>query len=178
MAVAAGVQASAAPPPPLIPVAVAATDLPAGARIVPTDLVWVDFSPDSVPAGVVPDPVGRILAAPVREGEPVTDVRLMGPALVDAYPGLVAMPVRLPDAAMVDLLRVGDVVDLVASDPQGEGAAVVAAAVPVLALPPASPGDQAAGLPGRLIVIGCPPELVPEVADAATQDYLSWSMGG
>ena len=35
------------------------------------------------PVGSTPRAVGRTLAAPVRAGEPVTDVRLVGPSLVD-----------------------------------------------------------------------------------------------
>ena len=89
-----------------------------------------------MPDGLARAAVGRTLAAPLRRGEPVTDVRLVGPELTDGTPGLTAVPVRLPDAAMVALLEVGDLIDLIATDPQGSGATVVAAGVPVLAIPP------------------------------------------
>ena len=59
-----------------------------------------------------------MLAGPVRAGEPLTDVRLVGASLAAAYPGAVAVPVRLPDAGMAALLRVGDRIDLVAADPR------------------------------------------------------------
>ena len=93
------------------------------------------YSPGLAPHGLADDPVGRVLAAPLRQGEPVTDVRLVGPPLTEGYDGLVAVPVRLPDAGMVALLQVGDRIDLVATDPQGGGARIVAADVPVVALP-------------------------------------------
>jgi hypothetical protein len=119
--------------------------------------------------------VGRVLAAPLRRGEPVTDVRLLGPALSAAYDGAVAVPVRLPDAGTVDLLTVGDRIDLVAADPNGGGARVVAADVPVLALPPPSSGPSTAGQAGRLVVVGAPPGASEEIADAAVQDFLSFT---
>src|SRR4051794_36222767 len=100
IAVAAGVHAVAAPPPAEISVLVAARDLPAGTVLTPGDLTSAAFAPGSVPAGLAPDASGRTLAAPMRAGEPVTDVRLVGPELTEGYPGLAAIPVRLPDAGM------------------------------------------------------------------------------
>ena len=76
-----------------------------------------------------------MLAAPLRQGEPVTDVRLVGPSLTEGYDGLVAVPVRLPDAGAVSLLQVGDQIDLVATDPEAATARTLAADVPVVALP-------------------------------------------
>jgi Flp pilus assembly protein CpaB len=116
--------------------------------------------------------VGRTLAAPLRAGEPVTDVRLVGPALTDGYPGLDAVPVRLPDPGMVALLRVGDRVDLVSADPQGGDATVVATGLPVLALP-AAPERDAAGLPGRLVVLGAYPAEVTAIAAASARTFLT-----
>src|SRR6476661_4128140 len=81
VAVATGIHAVAAPPPARVAVRVAAHDLPSGALVAAADLVTVRFDPGSVPSGVVADPVGRLVAAPVRRGEPLTDVRLLGPPL-------------------------------------------------------------------------------------------------
>ena len=98
--------------------------------------------------------VGRTLAAPVRAGEPVTDVRLVAPSLVAGYPGRVALPVRMADADAVALLRVGDRVSLVAADPRRGTASYVAVDVPVLALPAAdSRARRPPRLPGRLVVV-------------------------
>lgn len=173
VAVAAGLQAAAAPPAPTVPVVVAARDLPAGMVLSEADLRAVGYPPGSVPQGLTGDAVGRTLASPLRAGEPVTDVRLVGPALTDGYPGLVGVPVRLPDAGMAGLLRVGDRVDLVSADPQDGGASVVASGVPVLALPAPSQAGDPAGLPGRLVVIGAEPSDVERIADASVRTFLT-----
>ena len=176
VAVATGVHAVAAPPPPRVRVPVAAHDLVAGSVVSTGDLVDASFAPGSVPDGVEAAPEGRTLAAPVRAGEPVTDVRLVGPALAASHPGLTALPVRLPDAGMAGLLRVGDRIDLVAADPQGSGASVVAADVPVLAVPSAPAADGSSGaLPGRLVVVGAEPAEVPAIADAAVRYFLTFA---
>jgi Flp pilus assembly protein CpaB len=175
VAVAAGVQAATAPPPPSVGVLTAARDLPAGAVLGSNDLVTADFAPGSVPTGATRDAVGRTLASPVRRGEPVTDVRLLGPALTADDPELTAVPVRLPDAGMVGLLEVGDRIDLIATDPQISGASVVAAGVPVLALPPASAQSDASGQPGGLVVVGVAPTEVTGLADAGVRLFLTYA---
>lgn len=178
VAVATGLHAATAPPPAEVRVLVAAHDLPSGTVLGPDDLRRVGFAPGSVPDGAVPDAAGRTLAAPLRAGEPVTDVRLVGPSLTDGYPGLAAVPVRLPDAAMAGLLTVGDRVDLVSADPQGGPATLVASDVPVLALPPGDGEVGAAGLTGRLVVVGAPPGDVPRIADASVRTFLTVAFGG
>jgi len=179
VAVAAGLQAAAPPAPPRTGVLVAARDLPSGVLLAPGDLTRVAFAPGSVPDGLAAGAVGRTLAAPLRRGEPVTDVRLVGPALARGHPGLAALPVRLPDAAMAALLRVGDRIDLVAADPQGSPARVVATDVPVLALPASTEASGVTGpLPGRLVVVGVPTSQVPEVADAAARYFLTITLRG
>ena len=102
-------------------------------------------------------------------------MRLVGPSLTAGYDGLVAVPVRLPDAGTVDLLTVGDRVDLVAADPGGGGVRVVAAGVPVLALPRASDGPASAGLTGRLVVVGATPGSAAGIAQAAVHDFLTFT---
>ena len=175
VAVASGIHAAAAPPPARVGVVVAAHDLAAGTVIGADDLTEARFAPGTTPSGLEPSPAGRILAAPLRAGEPVTDVRLVGRTLAASYPGLTAVPVRLPDAGMAGLLRVGDRIDLVAADPQGSGASVVAAGVPVLALPADAPQDVGSGaLPGRLVLVGVEPADVPTIADAAVRYFLTF----
>ena len=173
VAVAAGLHAARAEPPGRVPVLVAAHDLPAGRVLSPDDVRRTGFAAGSVPSGLATDPVGRTLAAPLRSGEPVTDVRVVGPALTDGYPGLVAVPVRLPDAGMVGLLDVGDHIDLVAADPQHPTAAVVASDLPVLALPDTPPETGATALTGRLVVVGASPSEVTRIADAAVRSFVT-----
>lgn len=176
VAVVAGVRATTAPPPPEVPVLTAARDLPAGAVLDADDLVEVGYTPGTPPAGRPPSAaalVGEVLAAPLRAGEPVTDVRLVGAGLAAVEPGLVAVPVRLPDAAAVALLESGDRIDLVATDPEGRGSRVLLTDAPVLAVPPA-PSSATSSQPGALVVLGVPEGLVPQVADAGVRWFLSY----
>jgi hypothetical protein len=139
----------------------------------PGDVRVVGFAPGTAPSGRIRDPVGRQLAGPLRRGEPVTDAALIGPSLVRDRPDLVALPVRLPDTAMAELLRVGDEVDVISADPQGGPAATVARGAVVLALPPA-PADAAAdGLPGRLVLLGVHAAEVPSVSSATVTHFLT-----
>jgi Flp pilus assembly protein CpaB len=175
VAVLLGVSAVAAPPPATVPVPVAARDLPAGAELGPDDVVTARFAPGTAPDGLARRPAGRVLAAPVARGEPVTEVRLVGAAMTAGRPELVALPVRLPDAASVDLLEVGDAVDLWAVDPQGGGTEQVAADVTVLAIPAPTPDDAGTGVPGRLVVLGVHDSEVTRVGESAVRRYVTYT---
>ncbi len=128
-----------APPPEAgTEVVVAARALSAGSMLTEADLSRTQVEAEHAPARAVTEPVGRVLAGPLDAGEVVSETRLVGPALGDLTPGRVPVPVRLPDAEMAALLRVGDRVDLLAADPaagSGAGATLVAAGVDVLAVP-------------------------------------------
>jgi Flp pilus assembly protein CpaB len=174
VAVLAGVQAARPSGPRTVAVTVAAHDLDSGTVLTARDVAVARLPVGEVPRGVEERAVGRTLAAPMRQGEPVTDVRLVAPALLAGYPGRVAVPVRVADADAVSLLRVGDRVDLVAADPRSRRATYVAVDVPVLSLP--EPSDQntgSAGLTGRLVVTALTPADVVGVASAAASDLLS-----
>ena len=107
-----------------------ARDLAAGTSLRPTDLAPVTVPPALVPAGAIrtaDEALGRLLAGPVRRGEALTDVRLLGASLLAAggVRGLVATPVRLADSASAGLLHAGDHVDVLAAattDPTAGGA--------------------------------------------------------
>jgi Flp pilus assembly protein CpaB len=177
LAVLAVVGANAAPAPPHAWVLTAAHDVAAGAVLADDDLVRTPFDPSLVPEGAERDAagvVGRTTTTPIRRGEPLTDVRLVTRSLLSGYPGLVALPVRVGDPGVAHLLRVGDRVDLVAADPQGEHpAALVAADVPVLALPRGSDDSSTPGLgQGALVVAGVSPDEVPQVAQAGVSAFL------
>lgn len=175
IAAVAGLRATAPPPEPTVQVVVAAHDLAAGARVTEADLTTVDFRPGSEPDGLVDDPAGRTLATSLRRGEPLTDARLLGPSLTDGHPGMVATPVRIPDAAMVSLLHVGDRVDVLAADPQGGPTQSLAASALVLALPATADDTAADGLQGRLVVLGLDASEVSVVAGASVTHYLTVS---
>lgn len=160
-------------PPPTVSVLVAARDLPAGVALDADDVAARDFPADVVPAGLAVRPVGRVLAGALNEGEPVTDVRLVGPALARARPGEQAVPVRLPDAGMAALLRPGDVVDLVSTDPGTGQSRLVASSVTVLALPRTSDEGVGEAGQGALVVLGLAPEQVHEVTGASLAEFLT-----
>lgn len=172
-----GLQAVAAPPPATTSVWSAARDLTAGAVLGPGDLVPIALTDDALPTGalaVTSDPTGRLLASPVRAGETLTDVRLLGEWLLEAMPGLVATPVRLGDAAVLDLLAVGDAVDVVATDPAGTTEPeVLVTDARVLVVPRPSRRAEAAGTPGGLVVLGVPEDDAARVSSAAVSRYLS-----
>src|SRR5690349_7908335 len=104
-AVLAGVRAVAPPPPDTVAVLVAARDLPSGTLLADRDLVARDFPAELAPPEATGTATGRVLAAPVRRGEVLTDVRLVGPGLAEAVAGETVVPVRLPDAGMATMLR-------------------------------------------------------------------------
>jgi Flp pilus assembly protein CpaB len=182
LAVLTAVRAASAEPDPTVEVVVAATDLPGGAPVTAADLAVARFREDSLPAGVLGsagEAIGRVLAAPVHRGEPLTDLRLVAPGLLDGYPGLVATPVRVADAASVGLLRVGDRVDLVAADPEGRVARSVARGAPVVALPRPDVADRDLAR-GGLVVVAVPEPEALVLARVAVSQVLSYvlSPGG
>lgn len=175
-AVAAGLQAAAGPPPPKSLVLTAARDIPGGTVMSAADLDPVPFDPASVPSGVVTSKaaaVGRTTAAPLREGEPITDVRLLSGSMLAAYPGTVAAPTRIGDAGAVSLLKVGDRVDVLAADPQGGAETIVVAAdAPVIAIPRRREAASAIAQ-GGLIVLAVSDRTSQDLATASVARYLS-----
>ncbi|MFG2085143.1 MULTISPECIES: SAF domain-containing protein [unclassified Spirillospora] len=149
-------------PPPSVRVLAAARDLPAGATLAPSDVHHVDLPPAAVPSGTLRSGTGRVLAAPMREGEPLTDARVVGDGLLRAYgPGTVATPVRIADGDAVRLLHPGDHIDVLtgpappalpdatAGRLRGD-ARVVVSSVSVITVP--AP-NEAGGRQGALIVL-------------------------
>ena len=160
----------AAAPPPGVPVVTAAADLPAGTPLTGASLTVAELP--AAPAGTVADPgdlVGRVLAAPLRAGEPVTDVRLVGPGLTALLPaGQVAAPVRLADLAVAGLAAPGDRIDVLATAPDSARAEVVARGALVLAAP-----DD-----GGLLVLAVDEATAATLAAAATAATLTLSLPG
>jgi Flp pilus assembly protein CpaB len=176
-------------------VLVAAHDLAPGTTLTASDLRAVRLPTPLVPPSALRPgarATGRALAVAVPAGLPVTTAALdVGRVLP---PGTVATPVRLADPGETALLVVGDRVDVLAAptDPTGTsgpgagapdadgsttgpaaaGAAptVVAADVPVLALPSAAAdsGDQ-----GGLVVVATTSVQAELLAGAASADRLS-----
>jgi Flp pilus assembly protein CpaB len=101
-------------------VVVAARDLRPGTALTPDDVRLEKRLTSTVPDGSQADlaaVVGSTLAGPTRRGEVLTDVRLLGSRLAEstAGPGARIVPLHLADGALIDLVRVGDVVDVLAA---------------------------------------------------------------
>jgi Flp pilus assembly protein CpaB len=101
-------------------VVVAARDLRPGTPVTQDDVRLEKRLAATVPDGSQGDlgaVVGSTLASPTRRGEVLTDVRLLGSRLAEstAGPGARIVPLHLADSALIDLVRVGDVVDVLAA---------------------------------------------------------------
>lgn len=169
----AALRAVAPPPPETVELMVAARDLPAGATIADDDVRVTRVPAAAVPAAVVDAPVGATLAAPLRQGEPVTDVRLVGPQLVGAAPGTTALPVRFSDAGQAGLLEVGDRVDVLATDPQERTTTTVSYGTLVLAVP--GPDEADGALAGRVVVLGVPDADVQQLTSSAVTAFVTYA---
>ncbi len=185
------ISALSPPPPPSAQVAAAERDLSGGTTISAADVRIVRVPPESVPAGAITDAAqvtGRVLAVPVRAGETITDVRLVGSALLAGYGDqLVAAPVRIADAGSAALLQPGDVIDVLAADGVGAtdgetmaGAArLVASDVRVVTVPrddeSALPGGDLGG--GALVVLATTSQTAARLAAAAVTSRLSVTIG-
>lgn len=188
---------------PTTAVLVAARDLAPGVPLAAGDVRTADLPRADVPAGALrpgTGTLGRRLTAPARRGEPLTDVRLMGPALVRASdPGadVVAAPVRVADPGVLGLVHPGDRVDVLAvrtdpaagsaaSDPGtgdphgGEGgdpgsAVVVATDVVVLTVP--APSGTAVD-DGALVVLATTHAVAARLAAQSVHSRLSLTVRG
>ena len=174
------VQVAAPPPPATTSVVVAARDVSAGTVLGTDDVELVRLPRDVVPAGsstTVSAVLDEILAAPVRAGEPLTDRRLVGDALISGYPaGIVATPVRIGDVDVVDLLEVGDRIDVYAALRDGGDSARHVVGDAVVVTLPQSPDDDRHD--GALVVLAVPPAAAAALAQASAEGPLSIALRG
>ena len=159
-------------------VVVAARDLRPGAALTPDDVRLEKRLATTVPDGSqanVAAVVGSTLASPTRRGEVLTDVRLLGSRLAEstAGPGARIVPLHLADSALIDLVRVGDVVDVLASPandvPAGTTtppASRVVATDAVVVLVSAKEKIQAADS-DRVVLVALPARVANTVAGSA-----------
>jgi Flp pilus assembly protein CpaB len=187
IAVVCGLNALRPPAAPTRQVLVAAHDLAGGSPLAAGDLAVERLPTHDVPAGAFPAAAGirgRLLAAPMRRGEPITDVRLLSPSLLSAadQADSVAVPVRIADGpAALAVVHAGDVVDLIATtDPDGgvqmTGSTVVHD-VRVLATPStgsaADSGDSGDTEGGGLLIVAATDRQAAALAQAGTSSRLS-----
>jgi hypothetical protein len=159
----------------MITVVKARSQLPGGAVLSAADLLLDRVDASDVPDGAVSDPhalIGRTLAVPVAENQIMTPLATIA-ARTSVSPGHVLAPLRLADTALAALLRPGDVVDVIAADPQAEQAVVVAAGARVVTIPE-PPDDRAGpGLEGALVIIDVDAQTASVVAKAGASAVLS-----
>jgi Flp pilus assembly protein CpaB len=155
-------------------IVVAARDLAPGIELSTDDVRLETRMAATVPDGSQTDlatVVGSTLAGPARRGEALTDVRLLGPRLAEsaAGPNARIVPLHLDDTALLDLIRPGDVVDVLgAGADAGVGAdaepQVVAtdAVVVLVSQKPAGAGREG----DRVVLVALPAHDANEVAGA------------
>jgi Flp pilus assembly protein CpaB len=160
-----------------VDVVVAARDLAPGATLTADDVRVEKRLTTTLPDGSQADPgavVGSMLAGPTRRGEVLTDVRLLGSRLADAAvgskagPGARIVPLHLADSALIDLVRTGDVVDVLAapatdSAPGTAAISRVVATDAVVVLVSPKPKVQAAE-GDRVVLVALPARVANTVA--------------
>lgn len=175
-AVALGFAQFTAPPPPTVPVWTARRSLPSGQVLAAGDFRRTGYAEGSVPAQAVRDldrVVGRTLITPLGAGEPLTRAKVLGHRALDGYPGRVAVAIRLTDPTLAGLLRPGDRIDVLATDPRAPPRTVAQGSI-VLAVPDeprAAFGASTAE--GRLVLLAVVPDEATSVAAAAASGFLT-----
>jgi hypothetical protein len=157
-----------------VPVVVSATDLVPGSYVTAADLSTTLVDESVVAQGSltsVDDAVGRTVAGPVRPGEVLTDVRLLGPRLASATlraDDARVVPIRLADPELADLLRAGDVVDVVRAADSGTGIIAEAATVVVV-----SAAGTGVARREQLVLLALRADAAATVAAASLSDALT-----
>lgn len=160
-------------------VVVATRDLAPGVELAASDLRVESRSATTIPDGATTngtDLVGATLAGPARRGEVLTDVRVLGSRLADATAGPDAriVPVHPTDAALLDLVRTGDVVDVLAVseavDGSGEQRSRVVATNAIVVLVSSASKDR--GRDG-VVLVALPVLKANEVAGASLTQAIT-----
>lgn len=163
-----------------IDVVVAGHDIAPGTALTADDVSLESRSAHTVPDGVTTDVttvLGTTLAGPARRGEMLTDVRLLGPRLTDAAAGPDAriVGVHPADAALIDLVHPGDVVDVVAAapdeaaDPPGAPRVLAAGAIVVLVSDKQNHDD-------RVVLVALPAAAAVAVAGATLTQAVTLTL--
>lgn len=151
-------------PPATVPTVVSTSDVPAGGLVSSTDLQVVGWPADSRPAPAassVEAIVGRRASAPIRAGEPLTELRVVGQSLLaEVGPDRVAIALAEDSLAGSGLIRPGDLVNLVGQTDAGPRTLVTAAQVLTLHDPTGA-------------VLAVPASAAAAVVEAAATDSIA-----
>lgn len=159
-------------------VVVAAADLSPGITLTADDVRLQKHAIATVPDGAITDPAGlegMTLAGPARRGEILTDARVLGSRLagLNAGPDARVVPVHLADAAVLDVIRTGDVVDVLGAAQTGGDAPprlIAAGAVVVLV----SAAAKASGArPDRVVLVALPRGAATALAGASLTESIT-----
>ncbi|AQA02116.1 flagellar biosynthesis protein FlgA [Mycobacterium sp. MS1601] len=162
---------------------IAGRDLSPGVTMTAEDLVVVSRPVDTLPEGALSDAgtaVGATPAGPVRSGEVLTDVRVLGPRLTEsaAGPGARVVPVQLAQSAILDVVREGDVVDIVAAPQDGPltdvTPRVIAVDAVVVLISPDAEGLGARA--DRVILVALPAAAAVAVAAATLGEVVTLTL--
>lgn len=162
-------------------VVVTVHDLSPGVEITPADVRVESRSASAVPEGAHSDVdavVGATLAGPTRRGEIVTDVRLLSPRLAESAAGPDAriVPIPLADEALTNLVRAGDVVDIVAAPADEAGAARLIATDAVVVLVSAEQNGVGSRSGGRIVLVALPATAAKAVAGATLVEPVTLTL--
>ena len=110
--------------------------------------------------------------------EVLTDVRLRGPRLAESTAGPDAriVPIPLADAALTDLVRPGDVVDIVAAPADETAEARLVAGDAVVVLVSAKESGVGARGAGRVVLVALPSAAAKTVAGAALVQAITLTL--
>ncbi|MGU3651835.1 SAF domain-containing protein [Mycolicibacterium sp. A43C] len=159
-----------------VDVVIAAADLAPGSPLAAGDLTVESRLTATVPDGAqtdIGDVVGAHLTAPARRGEVLTDVRLLGTRLTEATAGPDArvVPIPLSDAAVVELIRPGDVLDVLAAPDSGSSPELIATRAVVAMVSTESDGPSAGTQ--RVVMVVLPRQAATAVAGATLTGHLT-----
>lgn len=163
-------------------VVVSSHDLTPGTPLTVDDVHIEKRSKTTIPDGAAYDlaaVLGSTPAGPAHRGEVLTDLSVLGPRLADAAIGQDAriVPLHLADSALLDIIRTGDVVDLLAAkesgavaDPGTDARVVATGAVVVLISP--KPSQHGPGAE-RVVLVALPAATAHTVAGVALVETVA-----
>lgn len=156
---------------------VAARDIGPGVELTEED-VRVDLvASTSLPDGFLSEldvVLGDVPAGPIRRGEVITDVRVLDSRLAEvaAGPDARIVPLHLTDPALLDLVRAGDVVDVLAAPSDGAIRPQVVASGAVVVMVSPKPKSPSSG-DDRVILVALPADTANAVAAATLTDAVT-----